>query len=160
MKICNCCYLLMVNIISSIISYLGIIVLSESKYASLQSMRISPELAICLIVYSIAFIVASIFIKINKKELLLNLAFIFAFKLLLLLVAMYYEDSVFFYVELFLDTITLYLAEFIGEHLQISQFLNSILVLILSSIYCSGIFFAFGKLFRTNKNQSGNGSLC
>lgn len=148
MKIYNCCYLLIVNIISSIISYLGIIVFSESEYASLQSMGNSPELAICLIVYSIAFIVASIFIKINKKELLLNFAFLFAFKLLLLLVAMLYEDSVFYYFELFIDSITIYLAEFIGAHLQIFQFLNSILALLLSSIYCSGILFAFGKLFK------------
>lgn len=146
MKIRNCFYLLIVNIISSVLSYLGIVIFS--KNVSSLSMVSLFEFTICLFVYGFMFIVVSAFIKINKKELLLNVAVLFVFKLLLLLVSLYYEDSVFYYIELFIDTITIYSAELFGTHFHISQIYYSMLALLFTALYCSGVFFVFSKLFK------------
>lgn len=138
--------MIIVNVICSLFSYLGIFILSQNVFLS-SKFRFS-ELVVCIIVYGISFAITSIFLKnISKKELTINIITLFTYKILILLLALYYEDSVFFFIELFIDTITLYLTEMICSFLNISGYFAGIIAVILSVIYCSGILSAVNKLF-------------
>lgn len=146
--------MIITNMICSLLSYLGILLCSQNIFLS-QELHF-PELVICVMFYGLSFAITSCFFKkISKKDLTLNIIILFIFKLLILLLALCFEDSVFSFIELFADTITIYLIELLSSLLDISQLFIGLLALILSVVYCSGILLIVNKLFFKTRENTG-----